>query len=250
MPEILCAEKIEAHLRENMQVYVAEEVDSTNVWARRLLSEGKTEAALLTAEYQTAGRGRQGKSFYSPRGTGLYMTLLLPWNQPVTSPVHITVDASVAVCRALETLTEQPFQIKWVNDIYRNGRKVCGILAEAVADWEKGVIRHLILGVGVNVRKTDVPEELTDIVRWLVCPVDRNILAAEIANQIAMPRDTMAYYREHSLVLGKNIRCLENGRWKGARAVDIDEEGALVIREESGEMRTLRSGEISVRLDA
>lgn len=248
MPEMLCAEKMAAHLQSKMQVYVVEEVDSTNTWARRLLSEGKTEAALLAAEYQTAGRGRQGKSFYSPRGTGLYMTLLLPWNQSVDSPVQITVEASVAVCRALETLTGQPFQIKWVNDIYQHGKKVCGILAEAVTDWEQGVIRHLILGVGVNVRKTDVPEELQDIVGWLDCPVDRNILAAEIANQMANPGCAAAYYKAHSLVLGQNIRYLENGQWKDARAVDIDDEGGLVIRLESGEMHTLKSGEISVRL--
>ncbi len=246
--EALSAAAIEARLRQKCVVRVLEEVDSTNAWARRLLAEGFTGAALLAAECQTAGRGRQGKDFYSPQGAGLYMTLLLPCGRPLTEAVKITVEASVAVCQALEALCGEGFGIKWVNDIYFGGKKVCGILAEAVADPASGQPTHLILGVGVNVNPSPVPEALKDIVGWLPAPVDRNALAAEIANQLPLARDSLDYYRSRSLALGRDVRFLENGAWQDARAEEIGEDGGLVVRLPDGRRRTLQSGEISLRL--
>ena len=246
-PEALSEAGIEARLHDPCPVRVLSDVDSTNAYAKRLLARG-TGRALIAAEHQSAGRGRMGRDFYSPQGTGLYMTLLLPSGRPMGEAVKITVEASVAVCRALEELCGEQFGIKWVNDIYYGGKKVCGILTEAVGDLESGVTTHLVLGVGVNVRPAPVPEALRDIVGWLPRPVDRNALAAGIANQLSRAAGSMDYYRSRSLALGKKVRFLENGLWQEGFAREIDDTGALMVETEDGAVKALKSGEISLRL--
>ena len=250
VPEALSEAGIEARLTEPMRVCVMDTVDSTNAMGKRQLVRGLNEPALIAAEYQSAGRGRMGREFFSPAGAGLYMTLVLPCGKPREEAMRITMEASVAVCRALGELSGQEYQIKWVNDIYYDGRKVCGILTEAVSDLEDDVIRFLVLGIGVNVKPAAVPEDLKAVMGWLPLPVDRNALAAGIANRIRSGMDdVLSYYRAHSMVLGRPIRYRENNQWKPAFALEIDDAGGLVIREEDGSVKTLSSGEISVRVE-
>ena len=248
----LSQSRIEAALPE-LAVEVLQEVDSTNSEAKRRLRAGLTEPLLLAAEHQTAGRGRQGKSFYSPAATGIYMTLTVHPDAPLTDAVSVTTRASVAVCRAIRQVTGLQPEIKWVNDLYLGGKKICGILVEAESDFAAGITKHLVIGVGVNVTTADFPEELTEAASLSV-DADRDLLIAAIARELLretadlQDRSYLEDYRRHSMVLGKPVVWMLNGERREATAVEIDEEGGLVVEDADGTRRTLQSGEISLRV--
>lgn len=249
--DLLSAEEIRLNMKNNIKVYHFDSVDSTNNEAKRLISGGEDSVFLVAANEQTKGRGRQGKSFYSPPGTGIYMSLVLHPCAPLESAVSATTAASVAVCRAIERLTGEVPGIKWVNDIYLHGEKICGILTEAVSDFETGTVQSVIIGVGLNITTTQFPEG-TENAGCLGLKINRARLIGAIADALVKTAgskygDFIDYYRSHSIILGKNIRYRENGIWKNVKAVEIDSSGGLVVRTESGETQTLRSGEISVR---
>lgn len=253
MQNALSIEAIKGCLGE-MPVYLYREIDSTNNEAKRRIAAGEEGAALIVAEGQTAGRGRQGKSFYSPAGTGIYMTLSLPVELAFADAVAATTAAAVAVFSAIRAETGLITEIKWVNDLYYGGKKISGILAEAITDPATATVRHVIIGVGLNVSTEAFPEELQGIAASLpIGELDRNRMIGAIARSLmdtlhADRAETMALYRRHSMVLGKEITYLENGRSVAACAVDIDENGGLIVEHEDGSRATLQSGEISLRL--
>lgn len=235
-------------LNEN-SVFYFDEIDSTNSEARRRILSGLSLPALFVSRRQTAGRGRRGRSFYS-RG-GLYMTLALP-PQVTLDEVPVTTLAAAAVAKALEELCGVDVGIKWVNDIFVSGKKVCGILAEAVADPDTGRPLGLIIGVGVNLNTT-IPEELEGIAGSITCT---RVSYAELAEAITEKlltafysrEEYMAYYRARSVVIGKDIRYTQNGVTYDAQAVGIDDMGGLTVRHTDGVTLTLTSGEITLRL--
>ena len=247
----LSAEMLQAALPE-LVVSVLQTVDSTNTEAKRRIVAGENRPMLIAAEAQTGGRGRQGKSFYSPEGTGIYMTLVVHPNVPVTDAVSVTTRASVAVCRAIRNLTAAKPEIKWVNDLYLADKKICGILVEAVSDFETGITKSLVIGVGVNIRTVEFPAELA-AASLHPDGVSRNDLIAEIVRQLLREtadlrdRSYLEDYRRWSLVIGKPIHYWKNDDRREAVAIGIDDNGGLVI-EENGQRTTLQSGEISVRL--
>ncbi|MDO5112170.1 MAG: biotin--[acetyl-CoA-carboxylase] ligase [Clostridia bacterium] len=243
----------DAHKDLDVRVYAC--VDSTNNEAKRLLANGLDHAALLLAEEQTGGRGRMGRAFYSPKGTGLYMTLILPWARSLADAVHITTAASVAVVRAVERLTGRRLSIKWVNDVYLDDKKLCGILTEAVSDFETGRAQSVIVGIGVNVSTADFPAEVRQRATSLFTSgVTRNRMAAAITDELLRASahlgdaSDIAFYKAHSMVLGKAVTYTENGIARQAVAVDIDETGGLVVRHADGSERTLHTGEITLRV--
>lgn len=197
---------------------------------------------LVVAGRQSAGRGRQGKSFFSPDGRGLYMSLMFRPEGGIGALDGYTAWAAVAAARCIETICGVSCGIKWVNDLYLNGKKVCGILTEAVGD-------ALIVGVGINLLPGAVPDGLQDIVGVLDCAADRNRLAAELANELTVwPRtadDFRAEYRTRSIVLGRRIRFLHCGEEKTGLAVEITGDGKLLVETEKGAV-SLCSGEISL----
>ncbi|MCD7871975.1 MAG: biotin--[acetyl-CoA-carboxylase] ligase, partial [Clostridiales bacterium] len=148
--DILSAESIKQNMKHKIDVLYYPSVDSTNSCAKSIAAGGDSRTLLITADEQTAGRGRQGKSFYSPPKTGIYMTLVIHPDLPLQNAVTATTAASVAVCRAVEKLTRLKPEIKWVNDVYLNGNKICGILTEAVSDFEAGIVTSVIIGIGMN----------------------------------------------------------------------------------------------------
>ena len=229
-------------------VTVCDLTDSTNTQAKRLAREGAPLPLLFCSEAQTAGRGRLGRSFYSPPESGLYMSLAFRSDKEMSDAVTLTSAAAVAVCRSLEELGVGNALIKWVNDIYIDHKKVCGILCEAV-HLEKTVI---IIGIGINCTTKDFPEDISSVA-GSVGSLDRSTLAASVAKKLldykdnAESRPWMDEYRGRSLVLGENINYTENGITRSARAVDIDANGGLMV-EEKGEIKTLSTGEITVRL--
>lgn len=239
-----------------ISVYVYENLDSTNSEAKRFALDGGDVPAVFLAEKQSAGRGRMGRSFYSPAQTGIYLSFLTEWNPLFADSVGLTAIAAVAVRRAIAQVTGISVQIKWVNDLYANGKKVCGILAESF--WKERR-QMVVIGVGVNVYTEEFPDALRQTAGGLL-PSERglrNRLAARIAAelyeatrraQIGTVSDDMREYRKNSLVLGKPIAYTENGvRYLGT-AQSVDDCGRLTVLRDDGTVAVLASGEISLRL--
>lgn len=232
-------------------------IDSTNNLAKERALEGAPHGFLVAAAQQTGGRGRFGRQFFSPEGTGIYISFVLRPKIPAEKAVMITAMAAVAVARAIEKLVNADVKIKWVNDLYINGRKTCGILSEAAVDFETGFMQYVVLGIGVNVGKIDFPEELRDIATSVFNETDtlvsRSHLIAEIANELESLWEGleeglfMDEYRSRSNVIGRRVTVLRGAERFEADAVDIDEQGCLVVRTESG-LQHVGSGEISVKL--
>jgi BirA family biotin operon repressor/biotin-[acetyl-CoA-carboxylase] ligase len=233
-----------------VEISVYDTIDSTNIQAKRMLESGNKASLLIVSDEQTQGRGRQGKSFFSPSG-GLYLSVVIHPDGQSDNIVMITTIAAIAVSRAIEKLTDIKTEIKWVNDVYVNGKKVCGILSQAVT--LNGNLSGIIIGIGVNTSDCDFPEELAQTADSLNVHIDRNLLASEIAKNIFILTDNlndksyMNEYREKSNVIGKNITYYKNNVPHSARAVGIDDNGGLVV-EENNKKITLTSGEITVRV--
>ena len=250
--------RIRAHLRADISdIRIFSKLDSTNAEARRLSSSGLSHDVLLVAEQQTAGRGRLGRSFYSPDGMGIYMTYLWQPHAAAGDAISVTTAAAVAVHRALcatPSLRGMPFAIKWVNDIYLADKKVCGILAEAVTDPQDGRIGSMWIGIGVNVAPMAFPPELAHIATSLGDgALDRNELIARVLDELLLILHDadryahMPYYRAHSMVIGKQVNTICADIIKPGTVLDVDKDGGLVILRADGSVETIHSGEVSLR---
>lgn len=270
-----------AALDSSDKIHLYKTLDSTNQTAKRMALDGAAPGTVVIAEEQLKGRGRMGRSFFSPADTGIYMSMILKPGFDVSKAVLITTAAAVAVCLSIEKIAGVKCSIKWVNDIYIGDKKVCGILTEAVTDFESGHVENIILGIGINVSTSEktFPSELSRIAGSLIDSADpdidplqsntiskgftRNQLIAEIINQITKingvleSRDFIKEYKARSNVLGQEINVLKGGTLEDgkvpdlapvATAVDIDHDGGLVIQYKDGTIETLNSGEISIRI--
>ncbi len=259
--DVLSEERIRKYLKTNsITLQVFRSVSSTNTILKAMAEEGTGEGYCLIAGEQTAGRGRRGRSFYSPADRGVYMSLLLRPALPAADATGITACAAVAVAEAIESLAPVNAKIKWVNDIHVDERKVCGILTEASIDCESGQVNYLIVGIGINTRAPteDYPEELRSIAGAAFgdksIPELRCRLTAEVLNRLMeyyehfREKGWFEEYRRRSLVLGRPINILTAGREpEPATAVDLDRDFALLVRMKNGELRRLNSGEVSIR---
>ena len=236
----------------DLPVYLFDTLDSTNNQAKRILNEQNTREFLVLCEKQTGGRGRYGRSFYSPSGAGLYMTLVTSPGLQLEDVVGITSFAAVCVVKAIRRLTGKTGQIKWVNDVFLDGRKLCGILTEAVSDFETATVSSIIIGIGINLYPSALPGELAEVVGFLEpSHAVKNQLAAEITRELLQydgSSDYLQEYKKHSLVLGREITYQKNGVWYDGCARDIDTNGGLIVVRADGYTDTLQSGEIHVKL--
>lgn len=249
--KIVSAQDVKSLLKYDLDVSYFESIDSTNTYCKRLLADGKGGEFLVIANNQTAGRGRQGKGFYSPSETGIYFSLVIRPDTSLQNAVTATTAASVAVCKAIEKLTDLKPKIKWVNDVYLNGKKVCGILTEATTDFESGIVDSVIIGIGINISTTKFPGDVEGA-GCLDVDINRSALIAETVNELMNIAggdyaSFIEYYRSHSMVIGEKIKFIQNGKTTFATALAIDERGGLEVGLESGEKTVLRSGEITVR---
>lgn len=237
---------------ENARRIILDETDSTNSYAKRLIAGGFKGEAVITAKRQTSGRGRQGKSFYSPDGTGLYMSVILRPDASGGQFTLLTAATAVAVCEAIEGHTALTPEIKWVNDIYIGGRKVCGILCESV--FSEGRLDAVVAGIGINLTTTDFPPELDTVAGSLGFDKDSEALTQAIADRLfelcgkLSELSFMQYYRSHSCVIGKDITFTDAGVTYQARALSIDDGGGLRVSLPNGQQKLLSGGEISLRL--
>ena len=211
--------------------------------------------SVILADRQTQGRGRRGNSFYSPAGTGLYMSFVTYPEKSLRDSLILTVAAAVAMTRTIEKFSSDKPSIKWVNDVFIGTKKVCGILAESVANPEDGSVKAIITGIGVNLGTAteDFPEELREIA-GSVFPenASRSRFAAELIRQFATAAEEtdrgelLREYKEKSLVLGKIVGYVKNGVHFTGKAVDINDEGSLIVLLPDGTRDVLLSGEISI----
>ena len=233
-------------------------IDSTNLRAKAAAAEGVSHGYLVAAEEQTAGRGRMGRSFLSPPGAGVYLTYVL---RPAVSPQKasmITSLAAVAVARAVEALCPVRVEIKWVNDLYLGSKKFCGILSEAGFGKDPNRLEYVVLGIGVNVLPMTFPPELAEIATSLGnetgLSLSRNQLVAGISNQLEALYGTLetgAFLpenRRRSNVLGRRVLVIDGDRRFPAQALEIDDQGRLIVRTDEGVVLPLGCGEVSLKI--
>lgn len=236
----------------NTPIYIYSTIDSTNNEAKRKIKEGLSQNFVIISNEQTGGRGRQGKSFFSPPGTGLYLSVVL-FTPSVSESLFITTAAAVLTARSIEKFTSCNISIKWVNDLYSGGKKVCGILTESVKCPQTDDRVGIIVGIGINLTTDNFPTEISSTAASVGENIDRCALAAEITENLFnadLQKDAEDYlkeYRKRSMVIGKDITYYKNNVQYFATAVDIDRKGGLVVKDEKG-LTTLDSGEITLRL--
>lgn len=244
---------------QSLDLHVYDAVSSTNIVLRELAGKGAPEGTVVIASRQTGGRGRRGRNFFSPEGTGVYVSLLLKPRIAPDDATLITTTAAVAVCGAVEALSDRKAEIKWVNDVFVDGKKICGILTEGSFGMESGQFEYAVLGTGINVYTPEggFPEEIRAVAGSVFSapvPDAKNRMIAEYLNHfIPLYRDlggqeTIAEYRRRSFVIGKSVTVLSGERSTPARAIDVDGQCRLVVEYADGTRATLSSGEISIRL--
>lgn len=251
-------------------IFLYDVLDSTNLRARQIAAGGADGESLparihgttVIAGQQTAGRGRLGRSFFSPK-EGLYLSVIIKPDFDLTRSVLVTVAAAAAVAEAIDEVCGKDAQIKWVNDVYVGGKKVCGILTEGITDFESGGIDHLVIGIGVNTSLQGFPEELLSVAGAVEGDYSRAALAAGIIRRVLEytedleARRFMDVYREKSLLIGRQIKVFKGVYRKdpgeeiggvAARALGIDDNGGLDVIYSDGSRETLTTGEVTVRL--
>ena len=259
--DVMSAEGIARYLQHTeLDLRVYRTIRSTNSELKALAADGAPANLALVAEQQTAGRGRMGRSFYSPPGTGLYISLLLRPAVAAAKAMHMTACAAVAVSQTIEELTGRATRIKWVNDILIGEKKVCGILTEASIDCENGMLQYAVIGLGINIREPEggFPPELAGIAGAVLdreqtldirCRLAAGVLdrLCEYTGALDDPA-VFKTYRERSFLLGKDVNILRPGAEPvAAHVVDLNRDYSLRVRLNDGSFTDLNSGEVSIR---
>jgi BirA family biotin operon repressor/biotin-[acetyl-CoA-carboxylase] ligase len=238
-----------------------EQVDSTNLYAKKIAEGSFAEGTVIIADEQLQGKGRMGRSWTSPKGKGIWMTIMLKPKICPADAAKITLITACAVCQAIEDICGIYPKIKWPNDIVLNGKKLCGILTEMSAEMDE--INYLIVGIGINVNLEleDFPEELKAIATSIKIEkgdsIKRKELAAAIINKFesyykvfiktGSIKDFINEYKKKSAILDKEVRVISSNQEVQGIVVDISEEGQLTLKLEDGSIKQLISGEVSVR---
>lgn len=247
-------------LGSNDRLICLDSIDSTNNYLKRLAVEGAPDGTVAVADQQTAGRGRLGRSFQSPAGTGIYISFLLRPDLLPNKAMNLTACTAVAVCDAVERTCGMRPQIKWTNDVLMNKRKLCGILTEMSVEGETGALQYIVVGIGVNVNQNleDFPPELQTIAGSVAMAtgerMDRGHLTAELVNAIdemyaawKAGHWDVNRYRADCATIGREVRVIRGSSERNAFAETVDDDFALVVRYEDGTRETVFSGEVSVR---
>ena len=249
--DVLSKQGIAYYLTEEIDIFSYKTIDSTNTQMKKLAINGGKNHSVIVSEEQSAGRGRFGRSFYSPAQKGVYMSVLLKTGDSLQNATMITIKTAVAVRRAIAKLYDIEVAIKWVNDLYYRGKKVCGILSEAISDFESGMIEAIIIGIGINVSTDNFPLEIASIATSLgLQEANRNQFIAEILNQLFAIIDedfklVLNEYRMASCVLHKQITFNQKGEQFTGLVREINDLGNLVVSSNGAEM-VLTAGEVSI----
>ena len=257
--DIITEDGIKKYIKSSHKIIVFDDITSTNDELKRLAAEGAKEGTVVVSDHQSSGKGRRGRSFFSPKYSGIYMSLLFrPDERKTTDVIKLTSYAAVAVSCAISDVCEVETGIKWVNDIYIGDKKICGILAEAVTDSPE-TIGTVIVGIGINVYEPpDIPDDIKDIAGYIyplnirINDIRNRIVAAVIDNLYSYynssdDHEIMKCYRTRSIVIGRRIAYGPNLEHTGL-ALAIDDSGALLVEGATEGVVTLRTGEISLRI--
>ena len=235
-------------------------IDSTNTRARELARQGAPHGTVLIADRQTGGRGRMGRSFHSPGGVGIYMSVILRPHCAPQALMHLTCAAAVALCDAVESAVGFRPGIKWINDLVVQKRKIAGVLTELGFD-SQGMVDFAVVGIGINCcqQQSDFPEELRHVAGSLCSvtgkEIDRIRVAAAMmdalyrmdAQLLTEKARIMEQYRRDCITLGQEVSVIRGDEIRCGTALDIDESGALLVRFSDGREAFVNSGEVSVR---
>lgn len=250
-------EQFNPKLKERLNISIVPVVGSTNSELKALAEKGGEDGTVLIALEQTEGRGRLGRSFYSPKDTGLYMSILLRPDFSAEESLYITACAAVAAAEAIEWAAEAEAGIKWVNDIYIGGKKTCGILTEASLDFESGRLNYAVLGIGINLTTREFPDELRDI----AAPASdsdedmRSFTAGEFLESFfayydnLKSRSFLHEYRRRSILIGKEISFMRGNEVFEGKVIGIDDRVRLMVELKDGEVKAFSSGEVALVKD-
>lgn len=260
-PDIMDKTELESiHATEwaGCEIYYFDSIDSTNTKAKELAEEGHPSGTLVVADRQTAGKGRRGRSWESPTGIGIFMTLMLKPEINPNNASMLTLVAAMATTRAIRRVTGVPALIKWPNDIVMNGKKVCGILTEMSAQFD--YINHIVIGIGINVHNEDFPEEIAKTASSLYLESGQHIYRASLIEafleefedvyaEYLKTEDMEGLQKEYDAMLvnrGRQVRVLDPKEPFEGKAMGITKKGELIV--DTWESRKLvSSGEVSVR---
>lgn len=251
---------IRKYLPENdsRSIYIFDTIDSTNNYAKKLASEGAGNGTLVTADMQTAGRGRLGRSFCSPAGGSIYMSVILRPKTDMQSSQLITSCIAAAAADAVDRVCGTDVKIKWVNDLYLNGKKICGILTEAAINFESGGLDYAVAGIGINLRsvKETFPEELLKIASSVEDETGnlpgRCRLIAEILKNIDSymadieKKAFLEEYRRRSFITGMRVAVSKYDEERTATALGISDNAGLIVKYDDGTEEVLNSGEARI----
>lgn len=256
---VFTGDSVKQHLSIPLKISMHKSIPSTNIAIKEAAQQGEAEGLVIIAKEQTKGRGRFGRDFFSPADSGIYLSVLLRPKLKIEQAVLLTTAAAVAVVKAIKQVTGQQPSIKWVNDIFLNNKKVCGILTEAAVDFESGVLQYAALGIGLNIFKPKSGfgqiQDIADSV-FNTSNINEEIkskLTAGILNEFfkiynKLPnRKFLKDYKANCFILGKEITVLSSNKKYTATAVDINENANLIVKLPDGSLKTLSSGEISVK---
>ena len=226
-------------------------LDSTNTYLKALAQNGEKEGVVIIADSQTSGRGRKGKSFFSPQGTGLYMSILLYPDKKISDPTYITTATAVALRRAIKEVYNKSTSIKWVNDIYLEGKKLAGILTEGAFSSD-GSFKYIIVGIGVNLTTEAFPDEIKDIAVSLGEDKKEALINSILSHFFKIYEDLNSpeIYKEYvdaSFIIGKEIEILGEKMGNG-KAIGIDRKFRLEVELENKEHIFLSSGDVSIKV--
>lgn len=262
VPDVLTESEIKSRLDTKWagrEIYCYESIDSTNNAAKKAAEQGSSHGALFLAEQQISGKGRRGRNWISPSGTGIWLTILL---RPKLEPSYasmLTLVAALSMSRAIEKETGLFAQIKWPNDIVVNGKKVCGILTEMSAEMEW--IHYIVIGLGTNVNIEEFPKEIQDTATSLKIESGQQVKRVPVICTFLSNFEKdyenfmenqnlsglMEQYNKRLVNCGRGVRILDPaGEYTGI-AEGIDKQGALIVEKEKGETVRITSGEVSVR---
>ncbi|MBO5333505.1 MAG: biotin--[acetyl-CoA-carboxylase] ligase [Clostridia bacterium] len=249
---------LEQCLNQKLNITIFQELDSTNNYLKKLGLQGEKETQLVIAESQTGGRGRMGRAFYSPNGTGIYFSLLLHPKFSAEKSLFLTVMAAVSVAETVMKYNKNDVKIKWVNDIYIDGKKVCGILTEGAINSNK-MLDYAVVGIGINIiaPENGFPDEIKGIATAIFPGnAEKNIkekIVADVVNKFfgmynGEDNNYIKRYKEYSYLTGKEINIISGENIRPATVIDITDDCHLLVKNENGEVEEISSGDVSVRI--
>ena len=255
---ILDKKILEQYLDQKLNITIFDELDSTNNYLKKLGSQGEKENQLVIALSQTGGRGRMGRSFYSPNGTGIYFSLLLHPEFSAEKSLLLTVMAAVSVAETVMKYNKNDVKIKWVNDVYIDGKKVCGILTEGSINADKK-LEYAVVGIGINVIAPengfpdDIKTSATAVFPGKAEELIKEKIVADVVNKFfsmynSDDNDYIRRYKEYSYLTGKEINIISYDSVRPATVIDITDDCHLLVKNENDEIEEISSGDVSVRL--